>query len=258
METTTYITTGEAKREIGEWDRSREGEGESLKTCSSERREECSQRCSQGCWVGRRQWAKLRGWLLERSSAWLDDSKGIDREFNPHCGFSATPTDNWSVLEMTTHISSLHLDSQWEEHTETEMLRSVRHVGQCCLYIASTSATPLFSSACLFSPLLFSFPSQPQWILIQLWADWTVSAKGPLGPALKISTFTGERSMASASAIGFESGHSKPQTCYHCMNCNGGTAERGTSPQWQAQGLTGNPPLKGWLAAREEVIEGQL
>lgn len=42
------------------------------------------------------------------------------------------------------------------------------------------------------------------------------------------------------------------------MNCNGGTAERGTSPQWQAQGLTGNPPLKGWLAAREEVIEGQL
>lgn len=45
----------EAKREIGERDRSREREGESLKACGCERGEECSQRCSQGCWVGRGQ-----------------------------------------------------------------------------------------------------------------------------------------------------------------------------------------------------------
>lgn len=52
-----------------------------------------------------------------------------------------------------------------------------------------------------FSTFLFSFPRQPRWILIQLWADWTLKCRGPLRPAPKISTFTGDRSKAPASAI---------------------------------------------------------
>lgn len=75
METTTYITAGEAKRG-DEWDRSRERQ-KAWKHAGCVRREECSQRCSQGCWAGRRRWAKLRGWLLGSSSAWLVNSRGL-------------------------------------------------------------------------------------------------------------------------------------------------------------------------------------
>lgn len=65
--------------------------------------------------------------------------------------------------------------------------------GQQCLYVASTSATPR-----LFSPLFFSVSAAVN--IDSALGRLDCKCWGPVGPAPKISTFTRDRSMASALA----------------------------------------------------------
>lgn len=160
METTTYITTGEAKREIGEWDRSRE-RGRKLENM--------------------RLWKK-RGVLTEvltRLLGWqeaVSQAKGLavgkelslarwqqgdrQKEFNPH-QFILCHTywynTNWTVGD--TPYRSVHLDAQWEQHRETEMRACEDE--KCwptlfaCRFIVSYSS--IFLPLSIFSvPLFFS------------------------------------------------------------------------------------------------------
>lgn len=172
--------------------------------------------------------------------------------FNPHSSFGDERTDRTQTRPSSTPlISCVHLDAQWEQCTKTEMLAGWREKwGQLCFY----SATPLFSSPPLLSPLFFpvSAPVNIDSALGRL----DCKCWGPLGLAPKISTFTGDRSMAWASAI--VCGHSRPKTCYHCMCSNGGTGEREALHHRDKPGdLLGTHCLRTGQQP-EGVIEGQV
>lgn len=164
---------------MGEWDRSKERKKAWKHAAVKE--EECSQRCSQGCWVGRRQWAKLRGWQLEGSCAWPDDSNGVDRRTLTHTGVSMPRLLIQHTLNCRAPLSAfpVHLDTQGDPHYEMQKMQaSVRMQTTSVCVQLQHQLLLLFSFTCLFSPLFLFFLCQPWWILIQLWADWIVSAGG--------------------------------------------------------------------------------
>lgn len=96
-----------------------------MKTCGRVRREECSQRCSQGCWAGRRHRAKPGGWLFARSSVGLWTAGGVS------CRTSSRYTN--VAVHKALHLPALC--SYVRSHT-------------CSASISfSLSVRPLFSSA---------------------------------------------------------------------------------------------------------------
>ena len=76
----------------------------------------------------------------------------------------------------------------------------LKNAGQQYFTFASVSASPLFTSPGLFSPLLLLLVSALQNI-DSAQGRLDCKCQRPAGPAPKISTFTGDRSMASASTI---------------------------------------------------------
>lgn len=173
METTTYITTGEAKRKIGQWDRRKAWKHTAMK-------EERSAHKAVGLAEGSKPSWEAGCW--KRALLGLTTAKGIGRKSS-----TTTSKDNTSVADTPY---------------------------QCCTSggsnLASTHIRPLCEKcrpavlSCSFSICfpLFLFCSVPASVNIDS-ARVRLDCKcwGPVGPAPMISTLTGDKSMALASAI---------------------------------------------------------
>lgn len=133
-----------------------------------------------GCWVCRGQWAKVRGWLLERGSARPGDSS--ERVWT-------TPR-----IWCHTYCTRRHIDDTTYQPCASAGNNSQEVQSNCTLL----SEKEVFSTSDF--PFLFCSVLALQNI------DWAQSkleckCRRPMGLASKISTFTACRSMASASAF---------------------------------------------------------